>query len=98
MASGETAMLFDADNHYWESSDAFTRHRDPRFAERGVQVQEVDGALRYAIDGEVVQGLPGPADVHARPEPGSFMDYFAGNLSRREFAASFTVSPSEHPE
>jgi len=98
MANSETAALFDADNHYWETSDAFTRYRDPRFAERGVLVQEVDGAPRYVIDGEVVETLPGPADVHPRPEPGSFMDYFAGKLSRREFAASFAVSPSEHPE
>jgi len=98
MASGERMTLFDADNHYWESTDAFTRYRDPRFAERGVQVQDVEGALRYVIDGEVVQALPGPADVHAPPAPGSFMDYFAGKLSRRDFGASFTVPPSEHPE
>ena len=44
----ELEIAFDADNHYWEASDAFTRHRDPAFAERGVQVQEIDfnaGAL-----------------------------------------------------
>ncbi len=23
--------VFDADKHYWESSDAFTRHRDPKY-------------------------------------------------------------------
>ena len=98
MANGEAPALFDADNHYWESRDAFTRYRDPAFAERGVQVREVDGVLRYVIDGEVVQTLPGPADVHPRPEPGSFMDYFAGKLSRREFGASFAVPPSDHSE
>ena len=40
--------IFDADNHYWETSDAFTRHRDPEFAERGVRLVDVDGkgALR----------------------------------------------------
>ena len=98
MRQPEVAVLFDADNHYWESSDAFTRHRDPAFAARGIQVQQVDGVARYVIDGEVLQTLPGPGDVHPRPAPGAFMDYFAGKLSRQEFAASFTVSPSEHPE
>lgn len=90
--------IFDADNHYWEASDAFIRHRDPAFAERGVQVREVDGVLRYVLDGEVFGMLPGPGDVHPRPMPGSFMDYFTGKLSREEFLASFNVAPSDHPE
>ena len=28
----------DADNHYYEPLDAFTRHLDPKFRQRGVQV------------------------------------------------------------
>ncbi len=100
MTTGSEAIttIFDADNHYWETSDAFTRHRDPKFADRGVQVKEVDGLQRYVLDGEVFEWLPGPADVHPRPAPGSFMDYFVGKLSREDFAASFNVAPSAHPE
>ena len=94
----QSMPIFDADNHYWESSDAFTRFRDPAFADRGVQVEKVDGVLRYVIDGKVFEHLPGPGDVHPRPKPGSFMDYFTGKLSRAEFLASFNVPPSEHPE
>ncbi len=90
--------LFDADNHYWESSDAFTRHRNPKFAERGVQVKHVDGVLRYVIDGVVFAGLPGPGDVHPRPKPGSFMDYFKGKITREAFLAAFNVPPADHPE
>jgi predicted TIM-barrel fold metal-dependent hydrolase len=30
--------IFDADNHYYESRDAFTRHLDPRLADRAVRV------------------------------------------------------------
>ncbi len=97
-ARDQIPKVFDADNHYWEASDAFTRHRDPKFNERGVQVKEVSGVLRYVLDGEVFQTLPGPADVHPRPKPGAFMDYFAGKLPQKEFAASFNVLPSEHPE
>src|SRR6266480_6717139 len=94
----EIQRIFDADNHYWEASDAFTRHRDPAFAEQGLDVKEVDGVLRYVIEGEVFRGLPGPGDVHPRPVPGSFMEYFSGKLSAADFAASFNVPPSEHPE
>ena len=52
-ASDQIPAIFDADNHYWETSDAFTRYRDPQFAERGVQVKEIDGMLRYVLDGEL---------------------------------------------
>jgi len=31
--------IFDADNHYYEPRDAFTRHLDPRFKERAVRVE-----------------------------------------------------------
>jgi predicted TIM-barrel fold metal-dependent hydrolase len=96
--NGAITKIFDADNHYWETSDAFTRHRDPKFADRGVQVKEVDGLRRYVLDGKVFDWLPGPADVHPRPAPGSFMDYFVGKLSREDFEASFNVAPSAHPE
>ena len=32
MTTGNEAIktIFDADNHYWETSDAFTRYRDPK--------------------------------------------------------------------
>ena len=29
----------DADNHYYEALDAFTRHLDPKFKQRGVRVR-----------------------------------------------------------
>jgi len=94
----QITTLFDADNHYWEASDAFTRHRDAKFAERGVQVKEVDGVLRHAIDGEVFATLPGPGDVHPRPKPGAFLEYFKGKTTRQAFLEAFNVAPSEHPE
>ena len=30
--------IFDADNHYYEPRDAFSRHLDPRFAARAVKL------------------------------------------------------------
>ena len=38
--------LFDADNHYYEAVDAFTRHMDPKLAKRGVQWGVIDGKTR----------------------------------------------------
>ncbi len=90
--------IFDADNHYWESSDTFTRHRDPKFRDRGIQLKEIDGVLRYVIGGKVFQHVPGPADVHNRPEPGAFLGMFAGRVKANEFVEAFDVEPSSRPE
>ncbi len=90
--------LFDADNHYWETSDAFTRYREPALGDRGLQVREVDGVVRYVHDGAVFPGLPGPADHHPRPLPGAFMDYFKGATSREVFTSKMTEHLSDHPE
>ena len=90
--------IFDADNHYWESSDAFTRHREPKFRDRGVQVRTVDGVVRYVINDQVVPHLPGPADVHARVNPGSLLGYFVGKIKANEFKEAFDVEPSTRPE
>ncbi|WP_163549663.1 amidohydrolase family protein [Candidatus Frankia nodulisporulans] len=90
--------LFDADNHYWETSDAFTRFRDPKFADRGVQIKEIDGVPRYVVDGVRTEWLPGPADMHPRPLPGAFLDYFQGGTSRDVFLSGFTEKAADHPD
>lgn len=90
----ELATVFDADNHYWEASDAFTRYRSPEFAERGVQVKEVDGRMRYVVHGDLHPWIPGPGDANPRPEPGAFLD-----RSGRSIVEMLTSEePSQHPE
>jgi len=91
--------LFDADNHYWEPTDAFTRHRDPKYADRGVIVREVDGRLRYVVHGRMHPWIPGPGDVNPRPRPGALFDYFAGRGVDADLAAALTSEdPAAHPE
>jgi predicted TIM-barrel fold metal-dependent hydrolase len=88
------ATVFDADNHYWEASDAFTRYRSPEFADRGVLVREVDGRMRYVVNGDLHPWIPGPGDVNPRPQPGAFLD-----RSGRSIAEMLTSEdPREHPE
>jgi hypothetical protein len=71
--------VFDADNHYWETGDAFTRHRDPAFAERGVRLVDVDGSGKPAT-GSTAAGCtrssrapvtftPGPAPARSTTTP-----------------------------
>ena len=51
---------FDADNHYYEPLDAFTRHQDPGMRRRGVQVLR-DGKRAYILVADKVNRfIPNP--------------------------------------
>jgi predicted TIM-barrel fold metal-dependent hydrolase len=51
----------DADNHYYEPLDAFTRHLDRAFAQRGVQVvTDARGHAQLVIGGRVNRFIPNP--------------------------------------
>ena len=91
--------LVDADNHYWETSEAFTRYRDPAFSDRGVVLREVKGSLRYIVHGEQHPIIPGPGDVQPRPKPGALYDYFAGTSDKGSIGEELVCeSPGDHPE
>ena len=94
----EFGPVFDADNHYWESSDAFTRFRDPKFAERGVRLVEVEGKLRYFIGDTQHPTCPGPGDQHGRPKPGILYDYFAGREAIDPVRHAYTEPAADHPD
>ncbi len=50
----------DLDHHYYESLDAFTRHLDPAFAQRGVQVVTAGRRTRILVGGRVCNFVPNP--------------------------------------
>jgi predicted TIM-barrel fold metal-dependent hydrolase len=79
--------LFDCDTHIMEQEDAFTRHLDPRFADRAITFRP--GHLHEAG----LAGVPFDADGLSMPEgttvrPGSLKDYFA-KMSRANQAAPY---------
>jgi predicted TIM-barrel fold metal-dependent hydrolase len=97
--SDHIAAVFDADNHYWEPSDAFTRHRDPRYADRGVVLRDVGGQPRYFFGDRIHPIVPGPGDVHLRPRPGALYEYFQGKMSRARIGDELACEdPDAHPE
>ena len=68
---------FDADNHYYEATDAFTRHIEPSMAKRCMQWADVGGKQRLLVAGRINKFIPNPTfDPIARP--GSLEDYFRG--------------------
>jgi predicted TIM-barrel fold metal-dependent hydrolase len=71
-------LAFDADNHYYEALDAFTRHLDPALGPRCVQWAEIDGRKYNVVAGRVSRAVVNPTfDPIAKA--GAMHDYFRGN-------------------
>ncbi len=69
--------VFDADNHLYETQDAFTRHLPAKYDGLFTYVQ-VNGRTKIAVDNVIIDYIPNPKfDVVARP--GAFAEYFSGN-------------------
>ncbi len=51
---------FDADNHYYEALDAFTRHIEPEYAKRAMQWAEVNGRQMLLVGGKINRFIPNP--------------------------------------
>ena len=97
-AESEIGKVFDADNHYWEVTDSFTRYRDPAFADRGVVLKEVNGKPHYFFGERAHPIIPGPGDAHPRPRPGALYDYFSGNSSKERVGNELACEdPAAHP-
>jgi predicted TIM-barrel fold metal-dependent hydrolase len=74
--------VFDADNHYYEALDAFTRHLDPKLGPRVCQWAEIDGRRYHLLGGRVTKAVTNPTfDPVALP--GALYDYFRGNPEGR---------------
>ncbi|MGH9274175.1 MAG: amidohydrolase family protein, partial [Acidimicrobiales bacterium] len=54
------ARPIDADNHYYEPLDAFTRHLPTEFRERGVQPVQDGTRVKLLIGGKVNRFIPNP--------------------------------------
>jgi predicted TIM-barrel fold metal-dependent hydrolase len=75
--------VIDADQHYYEATDAFTRHLDPAWADRCVRWCEIDGRRYHVVGGRVSRAVTNPTfDPIALP--GSMYDYFRGNADGRD--------------
>ena len=73
---------FDADNHYYEALDAFTRHLDPKLGPRIIQWADVGGRKYHVVGGRVSRAVVNPTfDPVAKA--GALAEYFRGNASGR---------------
>jgi predicted TIM-barrel fold metal-dependent hydrolase len=87
---------FDADNHYYEATDAFTRHLPPSRS-RLVTWATIDGKQRMVVDNKVFRFIPNPTfDPVAKP--GVLDEYFrgkrAGDSIRDAFGELEPIDPA----
>ncbi|MEZ5141145.1 MAG: amidohydrolase family protein [Acidimicrobiales bacterium] len=70
--------IFDADNHYYESPDAFTRHVPKHLQPRCVQWVEVDGRRHHLVAGRLDRQVTNPT-FNPVAKPGVLREYYRGN-------------------
>jgi predicted TIM-barrel fold metal-dependent hydrolase len=88
---------FDADNHYYESLDAFTRHQDPAMRRRGVQVLR-DGKRVYVVVADKINRfIPNPT-FDPVIVPGCTELLFRGQIPDGVEPASLMQVERIHPE
>ncbi len=79
---------FDADNHYYEATDAFVRHVEPAMHKRCMQWATVNGRDRLLVAGRINRFIPNPTfDPVARP--GCLDDYFRGKTPVSDMREAF---------
>jgi predicted TIM-barrel fold metal-dependent hydrolase len=75
--------VIDADQHYYEALDAFTRHLDPAWAQRCVQWCDIDGRKYHVVGGRVSRAVTN-ATFDPIAKAGAMHDYFRGNPDGRD--------------
>ena len=79
---------FDADNHYYEALDAFTRHIPKDMARRCMQWAFIGGRQRLLVGGRVNKFIPNPT-FDPVSKPGALDLYFRGKVSGGDLRAMF---------
>lgn len=69
--------IFDADNHYYEAEDAFTRHMDRKLRRRCMDWALVNGRKELLVAGAVNRFIPNPT-FNPVARPGCLDDYYQG--------------------
>ena len=69
---------FDADNHYYESEDTFTRHVPPEWQSRCVQWVDMGGRKYHLVGGKICHAVVNPT-FNPIAKPGALHQYFRGN-------------------
>lgn len=89
---------FDADNHYYESEDAFTRHVPPEWQPRCVQWVAMGKRKYHLVGGKMCEAVVNPT-FNPVAKPGALHKYFRGNpegKSAMEYLQDREPTPPEY--
>ncbi len=89
--------VIDADSHYYEALDAFTRHLDPAWGQRCVQWCDIDGRKYHVVGGRVSRAVTN-ATFDPIAKAGALHDYFRGNPDGRDPLSMLSERESIRPE
>lgn len=89
--------IFDFDNHYYESADAFTRHQERGLGNRGVRWATVDGRRRLLVGGTINSYIANPT-FDPVAQPGALYDWYRGNPHRQQIKDAFGALEPLRPE
>jgi predicted TIM-barrel fold metal-dependent hydrolase len=83
--------VFDADNHLYETEEAFTRYLPTEF-DGLIKYVKVNGRTKIAVANSISEYIPNPTfEVVAKP--GAFADYFGGNNPEGKTLREMTGEP-----
>jgi predicted TIM-barrel fold metal-dependent hydrolase len=77
--------VFDADQHYYEPLDAFTRHCPKGWEERTVQIATINNRIRAIVGGKLDKTVTNPT-FDPIVKPGVMSEYFRGNPSGKHLS------------
>ena len=77
MTESESFEVWDADNHLYETIDAYTRYLPDKYSE-AVKFVDVNGRTKLQILGTITETIPNPT-YEVIPTPGAWADYYRGN-------------------
>ncbi|ALJ16376.1 amidohydrolase family protein [Sphingopyxis macrogoltabida] len=82
MTKENADVVFDADQHYYEPVDAFTRHLPKGWGPRTVQRADVGGKVRLLVAGKINMTVNNPT-FDPIVKPGAMTEYFRGNPQKK---------------
>ncbi len=80
-----TGPIFDADNHYYEAHDAFTRHVPKHMQPRCVQWVQLENGRKYHVVAGKISFAVGNPTFNPISKPGALREYYHGNPRGKKF-------------
>jgi predicted TIM-barrel fold metal-dependent hydrolase len=89
--------IFDFDNHYYESEDAFSRYQDRGLRNRGVRWADIDGKRRLIVGGRINSYIANPT-FNPVAKPGALYEWYRGNAHQQRITDAFGELEPIRPE